>query len=405
MSGAWSSPAGIGRGREAVLVEVHPGTGVVDRQEDILLVIPTVEPHQWEHVAHLLELWHRRGGGSAHQSERTLTAVLKEAEGGRLPGLAVLQGFTADATVLAYGDVEVTLNETGQRSLRGTEGHPLVKVQLGEPVTLVQIRAIGTAPHAVGSAPFHLREGTVPGGGITVRAVGSPAAANEASPAVNSSPPVGSVQATTTHRAATFESVLLTTMSGQMPLRRAALPLEEPASEAAAAADPQVLVDGVECTAGHFNDPSSGYCATCGQTLVSPRGRRFVRGPRPTLGVLVTDNGSVFALDSGYVIGRAPERDDVVLSGRAKALVLRDVGQSVSRVHAQLELDGWRVLVTDRGSSNGTFISHAGAGGPWDRVGADSPALFPPGARLRIGGRQLLFESYREEVADWTVRR
>jgi FHA domain len=410
MSDVWSSPAGTDRDRDAVLVEVHPGTGVVDRQDDTLLVIPTVEPDQWGHVAHLLNLWHRPGSRSADQPERTLSALLKEAEGVPLPGLAVLQGFTADASVLVYGDVEVVLNEPGARSFRGTAGRPWVKVRVGEPLALVQVRAVGGPLLNSGSALFHLREGTVPGSGVTVRVSRRAAEANEAQlahapPPPSANPaPVGSLQATTTHKAATFESVLLTTISDRMPIRRAALPLEQPTGEPEAAAggsDQQLLVDGVECAAGHFNDPSCGHCATCGQTLASPHGQP-VRRPRPTLGVLVTDNGSVFALDSGYVIGRAPERDDAVLSGRAKPLVLRDVGQSVSRVHAQLELDGWRVLVTDRGSSNGTFISQAGPVGPWERVGADTAMVFPPGGRLRIGGRQLLFESYREEVTDRT---
>jgi hypothetical protein len=68
-------------------------------------------------------------------------------------------------------------------------------------------------------------------------------------------------------------------------------------------------------------------------------------------------------------------------------------------VHVQLDVSGWRVLVTDRGSANGTFISSAAQGAPWERVGTDPPTVFKPGARLRIGGRQLLFETYREEAA------
>ena len=403
MSDASLSAAGTDRGRDAVLVEVHPGTGVVDRHDDILLVIPTVEPHQWGRVAHLLDLWHRPGGRSSDQPERTLRAVLEEAGGVPLPALAVLQGLAAEARVLAYGAVEVTLNETGQRSFRGTDERPWVHVRVGRSATLVRVSAVGAAVELAGPALFHLREGTVPGSGITVRVISSGVAGGDAPPAIaapglNTNPkPDGSLQATTTHKAATFESVLLTTASRQMPIRRPPLPLEGSTGESAVA-DRPVLVEGVQCAAGHFNDPSCAHCATCGQTLASPHGRP-VRGPRPTLGVLVTDKGSVFALDGDYVVGRAPDRDDSVLSGRAKALVLRDVGQSVSRVHAQLELEGWRVFVTDRGSSNGTFISKSGPVGPWERVGTDRPTVFPPGARLRIGGRQLLFESYREEVA------
>ena len=109
------------------------------------------------------------------------------------------------------------------------------------------------------------------------------------------------------------------------------------------------------CKNGHFDDPEALFCAICGismnqQTLV-PR-----PGERPPLGVLLLDDGSVFQLDSDYVVGREPSLDSSVAAGKARPLRVADDTGIVSRVHARVQLDGWRVLVTDLGSANGTRV-------------------------------------------------
>ncbi|MDQ1752926.1 MAG: hypothetical protein QOE71_3982 [Pseudonocardiales bacterium] len=378
-----------GPNSDPVLVEVHPGAGVIDRHENVLLVIPVVGTHQWPQVKELLELWHRPGAHIPNAQERTADALLTAAEAGGLPGLVLLHGLDGDVDVRAYGDVEVTLDGSDQRSFSGTDARPWVARRVPGSVSILRVLAGGAAGSTTpGPSPFHLEGGTVPGSGVTLHRAGLP-------------PPLsGAPQATVARKAVTFESVLLTDVAEQRPPRRPALPLEDPADllDVAPEGETPEFVDGVECPMGHFNDPASTNCVTCGTALEWLPGRT-VRRPRPPLGVLVTDTGSVFALTGGYVIGRAPERDQAVLSGRAKALVLHDVGQSVSRVHAQLDVSGWRVFVTDRGSANGTFISRAAQGAPWERVRDNPPTVFTPGARLRIGGRQVLFETYREEAA------
>jgi hypothetical protein len=408
-----------GPSKDPVVVEVHPGAGVIDRREDVLLVIPVVGTQQWPQVKELLQLWHRPGAHTGNVHERTVTALLTAAEAGGLPGLVLLNGLDAEVEVWAYGDVEVTLDGSEQRSFEGAGAQPWVAHRVPRSVSMLRILAGGAAGiTTLGPNPFHLEGGTVPGSGVTLHRFGlsprvEPA---ESAAGLSGAPPAaglsgtevagrsvaqlgGAPQATVTRKAVTFESVLLTT-ADQSPPRRPALPLEDPADlpDVVPEGDSPELVDGVECPMGHFNDPVLAQCVTCGAPLEWLPGRT-VRRPRPPLGVLVTDTGSVFALIGGYVIGRAPERDQAVLSGRAKALVLHDVGQSVSRVHAQLDVSGWRVFVTDRGSANGTFISSAAQGGPWERVGNHAPTVFTPGSRLRIGGRQLLFETYREEAA------
>ena len=153
------------------------------------------------------------------------------------------------------------------------------------------------------------------------------------------------------------------------------------------------LIQGVYCKNGHFDDPEALFCAICGismnqQTLV-PR-----PGERPPLGVLLLDDGSVFQLDSDYVVGREPSLDASVAEGKARPLRISDESGIVSRVHARVHLDGWRVLVTDLGSANGTRVL-------LPRQPADQPlvpqvpVVLATGSQVDLGGRGFRYESHR----------
>ena len=120
--------------------------------------------------------------------------------------------------------------------------------------------------------------------------------------------------------------------------------------------------------------------------------------PRPPLGVLVTDGGTIYPVTGDFVIGREPERAPDVLAGRARPLPLRDAARSTSRVHAHLTLQGWQVLLRDDWSANGTFVSGHGAAGPWLPVAPQIPIRLAHGDRVRMGQRQLLFDTWRESV-------
>ena len=181
------------------------------------------------------------------------------------------------------------------------------------------------------------------------------------------------------------------------PLPIATRPPEPEAPEAPVPAHPPpddtTTVIGVYCKNGHFNDPSARYCAVCGismaqQTLV-PR-----PGPRPPLGVLVLDDGSIFSLDADYVVGRDPSRDPDVIAGTARPLRIDDPEGLLSRVHARIHLDGWDVAVVDLGSSNGTGVwgPHDSA---WMRAPAQAPIVVRPGTQIGIGRRQMRYESHR----------
>jgi hypothetical protein len=153
------------------------------------------------------------------------------------------------------------------------------------------------------------------------------------------------------------------------------------------------LIQGVYCKNGHFDDPEALFCAICGismnqQTLV-PR-----PGERPPLGVLLLDDGSVFQLDTDYVVGREPSLDASVAEGKARPLRISDETGIVSRVHARVHLEGWRVLVTDLGSANGTRVLLPGQQADQPLVPQVSIVL-ATGSQVDLGGRGFRYESHR----------
>ena len=190
-----------------------------------------------------------------------------------------------------------------------------------------------------------------------------------------------------------FESVLLVGESMAGIDRQPALPLESAAPDARAQDAPQAVVTGVYCKNGHFDDPAARFCAVCGismnqQTLV-PR-----PGPRPPLGVLAFDDGSVFQLDSDYVVGRDPALSPAVAAGRARPLCVADDFGTVSRAHAAIQLDGWRVAVTDLDSANGTRLRHRDDE-PDQPLVPRVPADLLPGSHVDLGGCGFRYESHR----------
>jgi hypothetical protein len=219
-------------------------------------------------------------------------------------------------------------------------------------------------------------------------------------PSLPSPPPVSPPTAEV-DRNQPFESVSLLPSAvppaeARGPLPVATAPPPPPSPEVAApahpAADLGVQVLGVYCKNGHFNDPAARYCAVCGismaQLTLVPR-----PGPRPPLGVLVLDDGSIFSLETDYVIGRDPTKDPRVLDNSARPLRLDDPKGLISRAHLQVRLDGWQVQVVDLGSANGT-----GVFGPRDSAWQPAPRMTPvtirPGTQVGFGQRQLRYESH-----------
>ncbi|MGE3289359.1 MAG: FHA domain-containing protein [Pseudonocardia sp.] len=164
------------------------------------------------------------------------------------------------------------------------------------------------------------------------------------------------------------------------------LPDDEPTS---IAASPQAR--GHLCSRGHLNDPRSHFCVICGIRMNQQTGV-LVLGPRPPLGLLVFDDGATYTVDAEYLLGRMPEVDDRVAEGTLRAISIEDRSGAVSRVHAEVRLNDWDVLLSDCNSRNGTHYAAPGEQA-WTALRPGETHRLTPGMRVRLGGRTFVFES------------
>ena len=161
-----------------------------------------------------------------------------------------------------------------------------------------------------------------------------------------------------------------------------------------ASADALIVV-GVYCKNGHFGDPEARSCALCGASR-NRRGSIPQPGPRPALGALVFDDDSALELSADCVIGRNPALDPAVAAGEARPL--RFLDSQVSRIHARVHLDGWRVFLIDLGSANGTRIQPPGKRSD-QALEPNVPALLQSGTRVFVGMQGFRYE-YRRGSGD-----
>ena len=104
------------------------------------------------------------------------------------------------------------------------------------------------------------------------------------------------------------------------------------------------------CEVGHWTPAHAPDCRICG-TTVPPQSPHAIA--RPSLGFLHLESGDSVEVDRGVVLGRAPRGADGT-HAPPRLVELRRFGGDISRMHAEVVLDGWNVLVRDLGSSNGT---------------------------------------------------
>ena len=143
------------------------------------------------------------------------------------------------------------------------------------------------------------------------------------------------------------------------------------------------VVAGAMCERGHLNRPGMASCARCGSAL--PTDVPFtVTGTRPGLGCVVVDDGTVWRLDSSYLVGSDPTEDPTVSGGMARPLQL--AGDEVSPSHADIRLKDWDVQVIDRASPSGTWVYEPGAAS-WTRLAAYEARTLRPGTHISFGRR------------------
>jgi len=401
---------GVSARSESVRVGVLAGDGIVARAGDAVLFVDASDPAHAVVGSALIEgLPPGVAAGDAIGAIERIVAGRTSIPPFALaaPAEGALVVLVSDGAGAAWHD------QDGHHEFTGSGIGARRQLHVTGPV------AVGPAGVEPGDAPSYLdlRGGAVPGGGAVVvvprveppdvRAVVDEETAEVA--AVQPAPPPLASEV------APPASLRLIDLSQGGSEGRTALPVASPPSEAgessaeshpdpgAAAATATsvvgtseagdaVIVDGIRCVRGHFNHPDARFCAVCGISFQQQTINR-VQGPRPPLGVVVVDDGSAFSLDSDYVIGREPELDAEVAAERARPLVIADEQRSISRVHADLRLEGWDVMLSDRGSANGTFVYPPSATA-WSQLPAGQPVTLAPGTRVAVGQRTFVYESH-----------
>ena len=72
-----------------------------------------------------------------------------------------------------------------------------------------------------------------------------------------------------------------------------------------------------------------------------------------------------------------PDVDERVRNGSLRSIVVEDRSGAVSRVHAEVRVDGWDVMLVDSRSRNGTHIAGPGANSVDDRAARPVPPAHP----------------------------
>ena len=418
---------------------VTPGDGIVARTPGAALVVPRPAPEQEALLEQLLTLVREAKPGGGRGMARKLAGLLATSDDDAMDLVLLAPLGGGDVAVLVVGDIEVrATGSEGAVVVSGRDSLTWVdRVLRG--VTDLEVDTGGGASAMAGS---DLVAGIVPGSGLTFAArsgagiaapaafprPAAPAAAEQPADPAAASPP-SYVKNTPEQPAAVpadqvpgppppAPPVVPQVMPSSAPPSappsspppgdfqvesltddeapaRAPLPVDprEVTEQPTPAGTAPAQVKGVFCKRGHFNDPMVQFCTVCGINMVQQT-PALVDGPRPPLGVLVFDDGSVFQLEQDYVLGRQPEQAPEVLSGRARPLRLEDTGGTVSRAHALIALEDWTVRLSDHGSANGTYIAMPNSP-EWQPVPPNGRVVLTPGTTIKLGNRTLKYESHR----------
>jgi hypothetical protein len=273
----------------------------------------------------------------------------------------------------------------------------------GQPGYGAQPAGIGTGPGGIGTGPGGIGAGqaggTAPGPGGPEPMPGSagPGQSIRAAAPVANAGAVGGGAA---------EPGIAGTAGGSAPgggaidLRSAFAALQPPlpvaskpvASSPAAAFTPErPEVQGVRCELGHFNHPRVTTCMRCGRPV--PPGSPPVSGPRPAAGVLLADDGSIWALGRPCIIGAEPTSAAEVQAGAAQPIAMRSAeNHAMAPVHAEVQAKGWSAYLVDRGADGGTFFQGHGTQG-WAQLGRNEQRELTDGSHISCGGRVLTYLS------------
>jgi hypothetical protein len=152
---------------------------------------------------------------------------------------------------------------------------------------------------------------------------------------------------------------------------------------------PEVM--GVLCELGHFNHPRVTNCLRCGRLV--PPGTPQIKGPRPPVGVLLADDGSIWALSRGCLIGAEPSSAPEVQSGASEAIVMKaGASHAMAPVQAEVQIRDWSAYLVDRGAEGGSWLQGPAAQ-TWEQLGRYEQRELANGSHVSCGGRVLTYLS------------
>ena len=372
--------------RRSIDVRVRTGNGLVARNGSLLAVLGDLA--ETDEVISQID-----GFDAGRHDSSDLLALARALPAGASIGF-VLLGAGTDLVLL--GDVRCEIaGPAGAASFQGSSAAQLV----GLPDAIDNLTLAFTAATAPASAHTTLVGGLIPGGGIELIISAAEAVAESPIkssvlppplPAVLAPPTPGASPALSPVPAAASAAVINVLLQPDDDASSARAPLPDtPEDMPAELVAERAMVQGLACGIGHVNRLDARYCAACGRRLQGTV--NLMTGPRPSLGTLVFDDGSAFGLQHGYVIGREPANDPAVMSGTAGSLPLTDPERGISRVHAEVRLEGWDTFIVDRGSANGTHVAVPG-GESWQRLEADIPVVLGDGWSVAIGRRTFVYQ-------------
>jgi hypothetical protein len=362
-------------------VRLRPGNGVLARHEDIVLLCEML-PGTEDCVRHIIN--EVKAAADADQPGRQMVRRLVKAlaaSGDRFPSLCAF-GVVGDGVAVAvHGNARLRVTMTdGELLLDGQDAVTLVDRVVVGPVLSITGEIGAEMP---GFCPWsELTSGVVRADALQYGTFGEPVPATAAEPAMMAEPAMAAEPAMMAEPAMETEEQ----MEPPAPQEEAMMdgdPAPQPENES--------HIIGVSCAKGHFNDPADQYCGVCGIGLTQA-GRRSAQQERPSLGVLMLDDGTSLPMTKDYVIGRAPESAEEVSAG--EVMLLRLMDPLVSGVHARVRMEGWDVALIDAGSANGTFMREPGSN--WCvRLPSGGRVVLRTGAIVTVGHRQFRYDSYR----------